>query len=320
MPSAAPPAPTAVSKAPRSPTTPFQLELDALQVGGPDPFILTIRQPAKICTPHYGIGMCGCELQPQRVCDLQKFAHTKEPPPHFRRMGKLRLLPMGACMALDCTRCHPDVSRRRGDRIKQRLDVARAGGPVAESVFTLPPRLRGRMADKATWLTFRREAWRILQRHAGAKLAVGCSHPVGDKNPDKFHPHVHFLWIGARGQQVHLSKPTIDRIRKAWAELLNVHQVDFHHSYVKGAEGGRLFHRCRYIARSFPGFGKWCGQVAWFGDPPTVKFRSVKECPTCHQVVRVIGTASTTDFELWKLGHPPPVPQWLLTWDCRPNF
>lgn len=252
--------------------------------------------------------------------DLQTFAHMREPPPHFARLGKLRIIALGACMSLDCTRCHADVSRRRGDRIKQRLDAARSGGPVGESVFTVPPRLRGRMVSKPTWLAFRRTAWGILKKHAGAVCAVACSHPVGDKNPDLFHPHVHFLWVGKRGQQVHLSKPTIDRIRAEWAKALNVRVVDFHHSYTKGAEDGKLFHRCRYVARSFPGFGKWCGQVAWFGDVPTVKFRSVKDCPKCHKQIRVIGCATELDLQEWKKGNPPRVPPWLLTWNCRPDF
>lgn len=261
--------------------------------------------------------MCGCKLQDRPARDLQMFAHLKEPPPHFAKIGKLRVVAMGACMSLDCERCHPDVSRRRGDRIKQRLDAGRDGGPVGESVFTVPPKLRGRMLNKKLWLTFRRAAWKILQDVAGAKFGVACSHPVGDTKPDLFHPHVHFLWCGKRGSQVFLSKEQIDSIRAAWAQLLNVKLVDFHHSYTKGTEDGKLFHRCRYVARSFPGFGKWCGQVAWFGVVPKCKFRNAQECGHCHQKPRVIGSATLADYLAQQKGHPPRVPPWLLTWRCN---
>lgn len=296
--------------------TDLQLVLQAAGMGGPDPFILTLRQRVKTCTPDFATAMCGCDLQPERVRDLQMFAYLREPPPHFARLGRLRIIALGACMSLDCDRCHTDVSRRRGDRIKQRLDAGRRGAPVGESVFTVPPRLRGRMVSKATWLTFRRAAWKLLQKHAGARFAVACSHPVGDKNPNLFHPHVHFLWCAGRGFQVHLSQRTIANIRRDWAQLLGARLVDFHHSYTKGDEHGKLFHRCRYIARSFPGFGKWCGQVAWFGDVPQVRFRSVKDCPKCHKPIRVIGSATAADAVAYKKGAAPPLPPWLLTHRC----
>lgn len=298
-------------------STPTELQLHLAGIGGTDPFILTIRQSVKNCEPAFATAMCGCSLQPQRVCDLQNFAHLSQLPDHLVSLGRLRVLTIGACMSLDCPRCHSDVSRRRGDRVKQRLDAGRRKGAVGETVFTIPPRLRGRMMDRATWRAYRRAAWRLLQKHAGARFGVACSHPIGDKNPDLFHPHIHFLWCGKPGFKGYLADSVLDAMRRDWAALLGARVVDLHHSYVKGQEHGKLFHRCRYIARSFPGFAAWCGSVAWFGDyPKGVVFRSMQTCPHCHQPVRVIGTATAADLDAYRLGIPPPIPRYMIVGSC----
>ena len=300
--------------------TPTDLQLTLAGIGGVDPFILTIRQTVKSCTPRFATAMCGCALQPERVFDLQRFAQLREPPGYFQKLGRLRVMVLGACMSLDCPRCHTDVSRRRGDRIKQRLDAGRDGGPVGETTFTIPPRLRGRMTDRATWRVFRRAAWKLLQKHAGAKFGVACSHPIGDKNPDLFHPHVHFLWCGSPGFKGFLADTTLETLRGEWAKLLSVKLVDIHHSYVKGGQHGKLFHRCRYVARSFPGFAKWTGSVAWFGHYKPVVFRSLKACPHCKQSIRIIGTATAADFDAWHAGRAPPLPGWILSYGAHPTW
>ena len=187
-------------------------------------------------------------------------------------------------------------------------------------MFTVPPRLRGRMLDRKTWRVFRRAAWKLLKVHAGARFGVACSHPIGDKNPDIFHPHVHFLWCGEPGFKGFLPDTVLDILRLEWSKLLGCKLVDIHHSYVKGTQHGKLFHRCRYVARSFPGFAAWCGSVAWFGGRQVVTFRKLTVCPHCKEPIRIIGTATAQDFAAWRAGRAPPMPAWVLSYGAHPSW
>ena len=213
------------------------------------------------------------------------------------------------CLAKSCveTDCVKRASVRRASRVEARL----AGKVVCETVFTVPPALRGRFVDAKEWGRVRRAAWGILKR-AGASYGCEASHPVGDKSPDVFAPHLNFLWVPKSGRGL----LDVDALRAAWGFVLGAVVVDVHHSFVLAGETGKLRHRCRYVTRPFARLAKWCGNVKWYGKPPALpEPDEIPPCPKCGEHLRCEGRISEAEAlsiqrgTLWrKYGHSFPCP------------
>jgi len=183
-----------------------------------------------------------------------------------------------SCVAEDCVKRSKE---RRASRVEARL----AGKTVCESVFTVPPALRGRFVDPKEWGRVRRAVWGILKR-LGADYGCEASHPVGDKSPDVFAPHLNFLWVPKSGRGM----VDVQALRSAWGFILGAAVVDVHHSFVLPGETGKLRHRCRYVTRPFPRLAKWCGNLKWYGKPPALTPEAEPApCPKCGEYLRCEG-------------------------------
>jgi len=213
------------------------------------------------------------------------------------------------CLAKSCTT--PDCVERASLRRASRVELRLTDRTVCETVFTVPPALRGRFVDPKEWGRVRRAAWGILKR-LGASYGCEASHPVGDQSPDLFAQHLNFLWVPSSGRGI----LDVDALRAAWGFILGVPVVDVHHSFVLAGETAKLRHRCRYVTRPFARLAKWCGNLKWYGKPPALPDPGeVPPCPKCGEYLRCEGRCSEQEaneierHNLWaRYGHSMPCP------------
>jgi hypothetical protein len=188
------------------------------------------------------------------------------------------------CERRDCgnPKCNEVVHRRRTEQLVERLD----GGIVCYTVMTIPVEIRERFLDPKAWARVRRSAARLLKR-LGMLYGVEVSHPVGDRDPEAFHPHLNWLWRPRPGSRGFVD---VERLRQAWASILRVNVADVYHRY--SAAAGKIRHWCRYVSRLFPGLHGWTGPVRWFGAFPKRRNTSENVCPECGCHYRYLGTVS----------------------------
>lgn len=216
------------------------------------------------------------------------------------------------CHRKSCTdkECVEASGERRGRSIVERL----RGGTTCETVFTMPPEVRWRFADPRVMGLAAKACARALKRIAGMKFGYYAPHPIGDKNPDVFHPHLNFLWRPLTGRGV-IPAGQLEELKAWWAGYLRVPVVDLHHSFVQRGEEGKLRHRARYVSRTFPAFAEWCGSGRWYGKPPPIDPEATLPCPKCGKAFRCEGRISEAEAlsmergALWrKYGHSFPCP------------
>ena len=210
-------------------------------------FILNIRQSErKPCSPRYYAIACSHAF-------------------HYLKSG---------CMNRECPECCDAVSSRRASRARKRLEAGRRGRAVCYTVLTVPPELREAFLDRKTWRAALKAMFGVLRSKFGAEFAVECSHPWGDKDPSRFHPHANFLWVSKAGAFL-----SVEHLQKEWANVLGSRRLPVvWHQY--SYEVGKIAHLARYVTRDFPGFSEWCGSMRWYGDYPArpdIKLR----CPVC---------------------------------------
>ncbi|MBA7650330.1 hypothetical protein ES703_58133 [subsurface metagenome] len=228
-----------------------------------DSLILPLYPP-KECSPKYMVLQCSC--------------------------GR-RIVP-STCMGLDCEICHPYVGQRRANSVLRRLlgstlyqkrqHWSRA---VIYTVFTVPPAIRERFYfEKAAWQKVRKKAWRILKTHFGGRFGVEATHPSGDSNTGRFHPHLNFLWIQRDGYRPFLD---IKLLRYEWARVLKTLSVDVYSQYSNDVV--QIIHWVKYVARTFPGSHKWTGPLRWYGNYPKMVKPHDVGCCDCKQRFTLIG-------------------------------
>lgn len=231
----------------------------------PARFILTLRQSTKRCSPKWLILSCACK----------QFSVVKS-----------------GCMNKDCEVCADVVTDRRASRARARLDAGRGDRPILQTVLTVPPELRQRYADVGAWRSVLRKMWRVLEDGFGALFGCEATHPVGD-DPEVFHPHANFLWVQKVGFRPFID---VERLRRLWAGILGAEVVDVHHSYFTSE--AKIAHRVRYVARVFPGWSLWVGNLRWYGRYPRHVDVPVL-CPKCGEPYLYVGVVEHD----WLLVH-----------------
>jgi len=175
------------------------------------------------------------------------------------------------------------------------LEAGRDGRAVLYTVLTVPPAQRDRFRERKPWRRTLRRFWAILKRDFGALFGAECSHPAGDEDPDAFHPHANFLWVQRQGFRPYID---VDALRRAWAKILGVEVVDVHHQYLPDVS--RIIHRCRYVTRTWPGWGSWLGSMRWYGCYPKDPARSRAVCLDCGMPFLFLGLAVEEEIVMWK--------------------
>lgn len=244
----------------------------------PDPFILTdtanldrlealrIYKTTKTCTPKYLVLQCSCG----------------------------RHIVPSTCMSLNCPGCKKYVSKRRSASIFRRL-MAEPNRPenkykrynrknVLYTICTVPVMERYKYINPAEWQKVRRKLWKVLKERFGALYGVEATHPVGDKDPGFFHPHLNFLWIQKPGLRGFLD---VNELREAWAKILSVDVADVYHQYNSNVR--KIKHWCNYVSRTFPGTHGWTGPVRWYGKYPIINNKVTVTCGQCSSGFVAIG-------------------------------
>lgn len=247
----------------------------------------------------------------------------------------------GGCGRADCVRCAPQVTTRRARPVVTKLEggidaeiqrlkaqtgrlFPRSRFAVHVAVLTMPEDRRELLASKAAHNRFRRNIVAVFRRNLDAAFAMCATHPVGDLDPSRFHPHFNVLWM-RRGLVPWMLPPArLDELKRCWSYLLE-HDghlpvqsrawrkadararregrrplayvfpagpplaLDVHGQWVKGDDARRLRHRARYYARVFVGWRFWLPKaVQWFGDYPRGLVPLVV-CPCCLTRFSIIG-------------------------------
>ncbi|MBA7646925.1 hypothetical protein ES703_54693 [subsurface metagenome] len=193
------------------------------------------------------------------------------------------------------------MGKRRADTVLKRLLGATYyqrskhwKTAVIFTTLTIPPRLREHYLDSKAWTKVRKKAWQILKKYFGAKFGVEVSHPVGDRRPDVFHPHLNFLWVQVKGH-----RPFIDRalLQRKWAEVIGERVVDVYTQYAYHIR--QIAHWAKYVTRTFPGNHKWAGSLRWYGKYPKKTRLEHTICADCGSRFHVIGSISVDVVDQW---------------------
>jgi len=202
------------------------------------------------------------------------------------------------CMKKDCPVCGQEVTKRRARRIFDRFEKVRNGRPVLYTVLTVPPKVRSRFVVRSEWRKVVKAVIKVFKSEFGFDFGVECSHPISETNEYVFHPHINLLWLQKAGVDRHKSEIPgsidLDKLRARWAQILGTAgPVDVNHQFA--ATEKKIRHRCRYIARVFPGLSSWVGSVRWYGKPPVLP-PEIRKCPKCGQVFMVIDFLTEHEF------------------------
>ncbi|MBA7615201.1 hypothetical protein ES703_22479 [subsurface metagenome] len=238
------------------------------------------------CEPRYIVKQCGC--------------------------GRT-VFPTG-CMRKNCTVCTKRLNARRAFSAFNRFQVyKRAKNHVRKNLifcytdFTIPPYLRQGYTEPKNWQRLRAAVWQLIKRRYGAVFALEGTHPIGDKHPDVFHPHLNFVWVLRDGFQSYID---LEELRDFFKVLLGtIGPVNVWHQY--GQDDAQLMHWCKYVTRIFPEFSNWAGHTRWYGRYPKYKPVTESFCSKCGQRFISIGYVNAVDINNFEergfyLGRAPP--------------
>jgi hypothetical protein len=218
------------------------------------------------------------------------------------------------CMKLNCKNCAKILTERRARAVMDRLmqlsheyEGRQYYPTILYTVFTMPMELRIKCKDKKFMSGLRAKIYKMLHVAFGAEFAFEATHPISEDYPDEFHPHLNFLWKQKQG-----SSPYIDLsvLRAYYADILGYQGEPNVYSQYSN-KPGQLWKWCKYVARTFPAFSKWCGHTKWFGKHPKLSKKEPRICQECHQAVKVLGyiaACDINDYELFgfRSGRAPP--------------
>lgn len=234
-----------------------------------------------------------------------------------------------ACDKRTCIRCNDRLNSRRAnaafDRFqyyKKSLAMKKQSFSYCYTDFTIPPVLRQQYADPKAWQKLRLKIWHILAEQFGALFGLEATHPIGEDNPNIFHPHLNFLYVMKPGFRNYIA---VERLRFVFRKALKyIGPVNLYHAY--GDSDRQLMHLCKYVTRIFPAFAEWSGALRWYGRYP--KYKPVKECicPICLEKIMILGSIDSQtvkSFEahgFWMGRSPPWEDDKKITFFKKPNF
>lgn len=222
--------------------------------------------------------------------------------PHFYKDG---------CENNDCIECQETNDHRRAEQVFRRLKFTGKG--AQEWSFTMPVEVRPRFSNKESLDQARRFIWNLLRELDGwtrktrkeyKGYAVEGTHPIGDKDKMKYHPHFNFL-IVPHGRILRISKKKLKLVKEKWAEYLSAEVVDVYLKLVMPKDTEKLYHRSKYVSRVFPGFMSLLGlRIRWYGHYPTeAELPDTKTClcPECGGSFQSVsfGSAWIIEYGSW---------------------
>lgn len=223
-----------------------------------------VPSPATPCKPEWKVFFCGCSA---RVAEV-------------------------GCNRLDCRNCADFLRRRRATAIGERMEAGRNGKPVIYTVFTIPPDLREKAANKATWGRWMRALRKVLKKKFG--LLYGCERvdPCGDEKPDVWHPHLNLLWVQRDGWRPFID---VDALREEWARIIGTEEPNLWTQF--STEPAKLGHWYSYMGRTWSDWRKAVPNhltVRWIGKYPARPPQEEPVCDECGQKVEDLSFLSST--------------------------
>jgi len=202
-----------------------------------------------------------------------------------------QIFPSG-CQKKNCLTCQPYLSKRRGlhaynrfDKYRDECKKARIPFVMLYTDFTIPMQLRSNCMDPKYWQDIRKKVWNLLKTKYHALFALEATHPISEKHPNVFHPHLNFLWVQKPGY-----KPFLDvkKLEAEYREILGFYRkVDLKHRYSDII--AKQMHWCNYVTRIFPAFADWTGALRWYGTYPALDKKEKFICPLCGCALGVFG-------------------------------
>jgi hypothetical protein len=227
-------------------------------------FEINYSNSVSSCTPKFLVVKC--------KCDPQLVRHT--------------------CMSKHCLTCTDALGDRRAqaalDRFvsyKESLKTESRNFMMLYTDFTIPPILRQSFVNPDKWQGLRSKLWEVLREKFGGLFALEATHPVSERAPDRFHPHLNFLWVQRPDYKPFLNVELLSKLFKSLLHYKGV--VVLHHSYSDKIEKQK--HWIRYVTRIFPYYSVWAGALRWYGKYPRQVKKDKYCCPVCGQAYRVLG-------------------------------
>lgn len=257
-----------------------------------DTLLPAIRNGTKKCLPNYVVLNCDCGHQ----------------------------VVVSGCMKKNCEICKKYLGKHRSYIAFRKLtnftdfnsiyldssDKYNLNEKVLYTVFTIPEMLRPKYADGKECRKLRIKAWKILKSF-GAVFGFEVTHPISEKQPNKFNPHFNFVWRQKKGFPYFID---VKRLAREWMKLLKTNLFcDCWHDYEDKLMN--IKHITNYVCRTFPEFADWAGSLRWFGDCPDLEEVDCL-CPVCRYKPVAIGTVSLATYQNWlkeseeKSERPPP--------------
>jgi hypothetical protein len=163
------------------------------------------------------------------------------------------------------------------------------------TIFTIPMHLRYKYYDRKVLTELIKQIWNVLKYNFDAKWCMVAVHPISEKNPTVFHPHINILWLqGSIGAEY----IDVEELKAQYGVLLDYEGLpDVRTRYSNKA--GQLYHWCSYIVRVFPEFSRWLGNIRYYGKPPKLDAKGECICHVCLCHLNVLGYLTDEGVQLF---------------------
>lgn len=217
-------------------------------------------------------------------------------------------------MSKHCLTCQEALGQRRAqnalDRFVSYKEALKPEGKnyiMLYTDFTIPPKLRQNFVQRESWQKLRSKIWEVLRDYFGALFALEATHPVSESSPDRFHPHLNFLWVQRPGYKPFINVAVLAIYVKEILKYKGI--IVLHHSY--SDKIAKQKHWIAYVTRIFPYYADWAGSLRWYGQYPRKVNKDKYCCPHCGQILQVLGFISADVIKSYNefgfaMGRAPP--------------
>jgi hypothetical protein len=245
------------------------------------------------CTPKFLVKQCGCGESGRKI-----YPQT--------------------CMKSFCISCQKFYIMKRARRAMSRMeslswrhDRQTYFPNIIYTVFTIPEHLRWKYIDPKKARLLRSKIWQLLKTKYGAIWSLESTHPISEKNPEKFHPHFNFLWQSEKWKTGYIDSNELLKLKLDYSDLIGYEYIpDVRTRYSK--EPAKLWKWAQYVTRTFPEYVRWAGPVRYFGKVPKAEKKEAVICEKCLEKFFVLGYLTSEKSAEYlehdpTSGRPPPV-------------
>jgi hypothetical protein len=232
------------------------------------------------CSPNYLVLECGCGRRPI----------------------------VTGCQKNNCTFCQKHNTKHRADAVMKRIIKSghNCGSKIhyprmIYTVFTIPMHLRAKYYDRAELKKLTNEIWKVLSMNFDGRWGALAIHPISEKNPEVFHPHINFLWMQNTPGAEYID---VEELKRQYGIVIGYNGLpDIRTQYSN--KPAKLWKWCEYIFRVFPQFNTWLGNIRYYGKRPKLDKKEVHLCPVCQLRINAIGRLTPEGIRKFLESDPP---------------